>query len=553
MKLIVVDDIEENRYLLETLLRANDYEVESASNGVDALEKARVSPPDLLISDILMPGMDGYSLCRAWKKDERLQQIPIIFYTATYTDPKDEEFALNLGAARFVVKPAEPEVFLMLVQEVLDEFIEGNLPKHSAIQQDETIYLKTYNHTLIRKLEDKLTQLQNTNHQMKSEIIRRKEKERESQRLTTAIEQMTEMVIITNAHGDIEYVNQAFEEINGFTCDEVRGQNPRILNSRQQSNDFYPRMWTTLKQGTPWAGRIINKRKDGILYTSDINITPIQNDQNEIINYVAVAKDVTSEIRKEELAQQTQKMESIGRISSGIAHDFNNILQTIMGFGSILESDLEKSISGQPADYTNLQHVQEILKASRLAKNLTRQVLTLSHKQNRNYQELNLNEVLHDYKQMITKALSNKVPLVFHLESPLKTIVADTSQLVQIALNLVMNAYDALSNGGKITVSTRAIHHGEEMIANLSYTPEDEFICLAVTDSGCGMTDTEATRLFEPFYTTKDTGTGLGLSLVYEIVQELKGSITVSSKLGEGTTFNVILPAYNPKVSGFLT
>ena len=130
---------------------------------------------------------------------------------------------------------------------------------------------------------------------------------------------------------------------------------------------------------------------------------------------------------------------------------------------------------------------------------------------------------------------------------------ADTSQLVQIALNLVMNAYDALSNGGKITVSTRAIHHGEEMIANLSYTPEDEFICLAVTDSGCGMTDTEATRLFEPFYTTKDTGTGLGLSLVYEIVQELKGSITVSSKLGEGTTFNVILPAYNPKVSGFLT
>ena len=115
MKALVVDDNQQNQYMLEVLLSHNGYEVELASNGVDALELARHSLPDLIISDILMPKMDGFSLCRAWKGDEQLKDVPFVFYTATYTDPKDEEFALSLGADRFVIKPMEPKKFLTLI------------------------------------------------------------------------------------------------------------------------------------------------------------------------------------------------------------------------------------------------------------------------------------------------------------------------------------------------------------------------------------------------------------------------------------------------------
>ena len=119
-KLLIVDDNTQNLYMLETLLKTNGFEVVQALNGSEALKLARTAPPDLIISDILMPEMDGFSLCRAWRSDEQLKKIPFIFYTATYTDSKDEHFALNLGADRFLVKPMEPLTFLENVRQVLE-------------------------------------------------------------------------------------------------------------------------------------------------------------------------------------------------------------------------------------------------------------------------------------------------------------------------------------------------------------------------------------------------------------------------------------------------
>ena len=122
-ELLIVDDNQQSRYLLQVLLTTNGFTVEAAANGVEALEQARRRPPEMIISDILMPVMDGFALCRAWKADKRLQDIPFVFYTATYTDSQDEEFALRLGAARFIVKPSEPENFLALLQEISGEAI----------------------------------------------------------------------------------------------------------------------------------------------------------------------------------------------------------------------------------------------------------------------------------------------------------------------------------------------------------------------------------------------------------------------------------------------
>lgn len=160
-KLLIVDDNTQNLYMMETLLRTNGFEVVQAVNGAEALELARTAPPDLIISDILMPEMDGFSLCRAWRLDERLKKIPFVFYTATYTDTKDERFAINLGADRFLVKPMEPLTFLENVRQVLEMQRDDAKEAKTVLVEKEDEYYREYSEVLIHKLEDKMVQLQN--------------------------------------------------------------------------------------------------------------------------------------------------------------------------------------------------------------------------------------------------------------------------------------------------------------------------------------------------------------------------------------------------------
>ena len=176
-KLLVVEDNQQSLYLLQVLLTRSGFEVEAAVNGAEALQLARSAPPDMVISDILMPVMDGFALCRAWKADERLKDIPFVFYTATYTDPRDEELALSLGATRFVVKPQDPEAFVTLLREVIEERETGRLPAPAQSLPEETDYYKPYSAALVRKLEDKMLQLERFNQALEQEIILRKHME----------------------------------------------------------------------------------------------------------------------------------------------------------------------------------------------------------------------------------------------------------------------------------------------------------------------------------------------------------------------------------------
>jgi CheY-like chemotaxis protein len=179
MKLLIVDDNEQNLYMLQVLLDGHGYQVVSARDGAEALELARLDPPDMIISDILMPVMDGFSLCRQWKKDEELGAVPFVFYTATYTDPKDEEFALSLGAERFIIKPQEPDVFIEMVQEVIENGEMGRLMALHEPEEEETTFFREYNEVLIRKLEDKLVQLEETNRALEREIAEHEKTEEE--------------------------------------------------------------------------------------------------------------------------------------------------------------------------------------------------------------------------------------------------------------------------------------------------------------------------------------------------------------------------------------
>jgi signal transduction histidine kinase len=193
---LIVDDIKENLYLLESLLRGYGYTTITASNGAEALGLALKQPPDIIIADILMPVMDGYTLCREWKKENSLKKIPFVFYTATYTHPKDGEFALSLGADRFIIKPQEPEVFIKIIEEVLNEFKNGGFEKREVVEISEVAHLKEYNETLIRKMEDRMLKSEEAEKkiriyasQLEAEVEQRKQAEKE---LTKALERAKE-------------------------------------------------------------------------------------------------------------------------------------------------------------------------------------------------------------------------------------------------------------------------------------------------------------------------------------------------------------------------
>ena len=179
-RIFIVDDEEENQCVLRTLLEGNGFAVELAGHGAEALQKARLHPPDLIITDILMPVMDGFTLCREWMKDERLRSIPLIFYSATYTGAREQTFALSLGAKRFIVKPAEPDAFLAVIRETLQQVRQPapssatpvRLPVE-APEMEGTVYLKQYNAVLIRKLETKMEQLEKTNRELERDIAER--------------------------------------------------------------------------------------------------------------------------------------------------------------------------------------------------------------------------------------------------------------------------------------------------------------------------------------------------------------------------------------------
>ena len=166
--ILIVDDLEQNLYLLEVLLKGHGYAVETAVNGTSALQKAKANPPSMIISDILMPVMDGFTLCRQWKADNQLKHIPFIFYTATYTDPQDRAFALSLGADKFLIKPLEPEQLIAVLHEIEQEQEQepqGASPKPVV---EETTYFKQYNETLIRKLEKKMMDLERANRRLQT-------------------------------------------------------------------------------------------------------------------------------------------------------------------------------------------------------------------------------------------------------------------------------------------------------------------------------------------------------------------------------------------------
>ena len=358
------------------------------------------------------------------------------------------------------------------------------------------------------------------------------------QRLATAIEQTVEAILITDPQGKILYVNRSFEAITGYTVAEAIGQNPRILKSGKHDESFYRELWETISRGEVWRGFFFNRKKDGTVYQEEATISPIKDDQGHITSYVAVKHDVTREVALELQLLQSQKMEAIGRLAGGVAHDFNNRLTAITGYG---ELSLRRVAEGDPLR----RNIEEILKAADRAGTLTRQLLAFSRRQVLETKLFDVNDLVTNIHDMLHRLIGEDVELVIRLEpTPLWPVRADAGQIEQVLMNLVVNARDAMPLGGKLTITTVNLTVDETFAHEHVGMSAGDYVRLSVADTGTGMTEEIKSHLFEPFFTTKEggKGTGLGLATSYGIVKQSGGIITVTTKLGEGSTFDVYLP-----------
>ena len=349
------------------------------------------------------------------------------------------------------------------------------------------------------------------------------EAQAEARQLAEAVRQTSDSVVITDRNGTILFVNPAFERVTGYRREEAIGQNPRILKSGRQPQEFYRQLWDTILSGRSWAGRFENKRKDGSIFVEQCTISPVFNQAGEIEYFVAVKRDITQELALSEQVRQAQKMESIGTLAGGVAHDFNNLLTVING-------NCQLALMQTAPEHPARGRIEAALAAGDRAADLTRQLIAFSRRQPSQPERLDLGQSLKKMEPVLRSLLGETCELHLELPPGLAPVLMDAAQFQQVILNLCVNARDAMQGRGRIDVRAWG---------------NDSRIFLEVSDTGPGIPQEIIGHIFEPFFTTKAKGhgTGLGLAVVYGIVTQSGGRIGVRSRPGEGARFTIELPA----------
>lgn len=373
------------------------------------------------------------------------------------------------------------------------------------------------------------------------DITERKRKEAELNRLAAAVRQAAEMIVITDPLGLILYVNPAFELISGYSRQEALGRQVSMLKSDQQTDEFYENMGRAIARGKICKDRFLTRRKDGNLIHVDVVVSPIRAQNGDIVNYVAVSRDVTREVELGRQIRKLQRLEAVGTLAGGIAHDFNNILTAILSYTELTMDDLTED----SLEYNNLQ---EVIIAANRARDLVKQLLTFSRRGERERVPLFLRSVVDEALKLLQAILPANVRIQTHFTEDEIQVLADPSRIHQVVMNLCTNAAEAMHDGGggleihleKVQITT--VSSAENAV--LSSLTLGAYMVLIVKDFGCGIPGNKLDRIFEPFFSTKEvgSGSGLGLSVVHGIVQNHDGIVIVNSEVGVGTTFKVFLP-----------
>jgi two-component system, cell cycle sensor histidine kinase and response regulator CckA len=357
-------------------------------------------------------------------------------------------------------------------------------------------------------------------------------------KLSHAVEQSADTVMVTDRDGIIEYVNPAFESLTGYSFAEACGQTPQIIQSDEQTPEFYQAMWKTVLDGNVFRGVLVNRKKSGELYYVDENISPVRDIDGRITHFIFNGRDLTDRVRLEAQLLQAQKMDAVGRLAGGVAHDFNNLLTIIISYSELA---LDAVFKTSPLE----AKLNEIMLAARRAAELTRQLLAFSRKQPQALRLADLNQVIADIAKTLPRLIGEDIEFNFVRGERLGRVRVDPVQIEQILMNLAANARDAMPQGGHIRIETSDITLDEQYAGRKNaLIPLGRYALITVTDDGQGIPREHLPHIFEPFFTTKPLGegTGLGLATVYGIVKQNRGFVWVYSEPEMGTVFRIYLP-----------
>ncbi len=514
LRLFLIEDDDDIALLIRKSLERVGHKVTRCRTAADALIVLGQTTFDLVLLDNLLPDMSGLDLLHTLAREG--VAVPVLMVTGA----GDEHLAasvLRAGALDYLVK--DPALAFL-----------GNLPQRVV------------------------------------ESVKRHRLEQMNRLLIQALESARDGVVITDLQGVILNVNRALEQITGYGRQELLGQTPRLFKSTAHPPELYASLWRTILVGDSWQGELTNRRKDGGQFQTSLTISPIVDPNNRPTHYVGIYRDVTEHKKLERQLLQAQKMQSVGTLAGGVAHEFNNLLAGINGYASLALREEEAG----PAVREFLQNVVDL---SERAAALTRQLLAFARKPALTREPTSIPDLVRGTAELVTRTLRQEVRVETEADSaetPL-TVEADANQLQQALVNLALNARDAAaqqqpansagtaadSSSGpqrpsSIVFRLRAEKTTEARAAFPQSVPVGDYVLLQVEDQGAGMTPDVLYQALDPFFTTKEVGqgTGLGLPMVFGIVQGHQGWLTIDSTLGQGTCVSIYLPRLAPTAGG---
>jgi two-component system cell cycle sensor histidine kinase/response regulator CckA len=516
--ILIVDDESESLGLLLGILTEEGYQVRPADSGTLALASVETAPPELILLDMRMPGMDGLEVCRRLKEREGSREIPLMFISAS-TDPEDRVEGLALGAVDFVTKPFHRPELLARVRTHLEL---GRLRSQLEVQ-------------VASRTEELLCTVQ----QLQREVAERRRTEnalRESEeRFRNMADTAPVMIVASGPDGLASFFNKVWLEFTGRTMEQElglgwsEGVHPDDLEGSLNglSSSYAARSECRLQFRL--------RRVDGEYRFLLCRGVPRFEPDGTFAGYIGSLTDVTEIQRSQEEALARQKLESLGVLAGGIAHDFNNLLGSIMANCDLLSAEID-------LDSPALESAKRIEAVAVRGAEIVRQLMVYAGQDSTVFEQVDFAHLVREMLQLMKLSSKNAV-LKVDLDDALPVIRANPAQLRQVVMNLLSNASDALGDkGGVISITLGRVQPDQESSPDNAVLPRGDYLQLAVSDTGHGMTREIQTKIFDPFFTTKGPGRGLGLAAIQGIIRSHGGDVRVVSEPGQGSRFEILLP-----------